>query len=319
MPNQSGSYANPRLDLGEAFAEFDLSQSGFIGLDVLPLAEVPRKDASFSKIDREGMLRRSDVKRAARGVYNRDGYETSDDSYACEEYGQEFPLDDSDRAFYASDFDAEYWASEIAMRRVMQEHEIRVASAIFNTTTWTGAALTTAVGTEWSTSTADAKADILAAKEKVRRQTGMEPNALIISKKVFDNLLKNDDLNEAVKYVQLGTVEAVAAAMAKFFGLETILVGGGVYNGAAEGAAASITDIWDAEYAMVCRLQPAGSSIQNPGLGRTFLWTGDSPNIVTIEEYREEQTRSWVYRARHHVDEKVFDAAYGHLLSNITA
>jgi hypothetical protein len=45
----------------------------------------------------------------------------------------------------------------------------------------------------------------------------------------------------------------------------------------------------------------------------------DRDDGLIVEEYREEQTRSWIYRARHNVDEKVLDASFGHLLSNITA
>ncbi len=43
-------------------------------------------------------------------------------------------------------------------------------------------------------------------------------------------------------------------------------------------------------------------------VGRTCLWTADSPDAVMVEEYFEPQTRSDIYRARHHVDEKLVDA-----------
>jgi len=318
MPTQSGSYATPRLDLGAAFQEFDLTANNFIAALALPQIRVPRKEAKFVKLRREGVLARADLKRAARSAYNRDEYSVEDDSYACEEYGHEQPLDDSERAFYANDFDAEFYASQVAARRLLTDYEVRAATAIFNTSTWTGSSLTTAVGTEWSTASADAKSDILAAKEKVRRLTGVDPDTMIISKVVYNNLLKNDDLNEAVKYIQLGTVSNVAKAMADFFGLRQVLIGAGVYNSAKEGQDATITDIWDDEYAMICKL-PEGDAITAPGIGRTFLWRDDSPNDLNVEEYREEQTRSTIYRVRHTVDEKIIDAAFGHLLSNITA
>ena len=59
---------------------------------------------------------------------------------------------------------------------------------------------------------------------------------------------------------------------------------------------------------------------REPVLGRTFLWTADSPQNLVVEQYREEQTRSEIYRVRHHVDDDAFIfTGAGYLLGNITA
>ena len=73
-------YANPRLDLGEAMREFDVEKAMFIADQVLPVFETPRKEASFSKIKREDILKSEDAKRAPRASYNRIGIGGDDEA-----------------------------------------------------------------------------------------------------------------------------------------------------------------------------------------------------------------------------------------------
>jgi hypothetical protein len=321
MPNVS-TYATPRADLAQAMAEYDFSKKNFIGFQVMPSLLVPLQAATFAKIVREGLLRREDVKRTVRSGYKRSEWEFEDDTYQCYEYGLEQALDDSERARFSRDFDSEFWAAKIAYERVLREHEIRVATAIFNTSTWTGAALTTAASAVWSNVGTDILSDVTAAKEKVRSLTGMMPNTLIVSQKVLGLIRKNTGLINAVSYVQLASERNVLNAIADWLGLEQILVGGGVYNSDPEGDT-SLTgvDIWDDGYAMVCVGARAGDPLQTPCIGRTLCWQADSPETdgLIVEEYREEQIRSWIYRARHNVDEKVMDANYGHLINTVTS
>ena len=74
-----------------------------------------------------------------------------------------------------------------------------------------------------------------------------------------------------------------------------------------------------------------GEDVTEPGIGRTFLWTEDSPENPIVEEYREEKKRSDVFRVRHNVDEAYLEsktdagatksdiaAACMYLFSNIT-
>jgi len=283
---------------------------------------VPKKTAYFPQIMREGFLRRAVVKRIARSGYNRDTFLVEDNSYACEERGLEGPLDDADREFYASDFDAESVTTQTIMRRVLQEYEIDVAAAIFNTTSWTGATLTTAASGYWSTLTTNIISDLSSAKNKVRVLTGLVPNTLVVSKKIYDYMLQNEYVIERIQFSERATEESVGAALSAVIGLPKVLVGKGVYNSAKEGQTASISDIWDDGYAMVCVTADQGSSIATPCVGRTFVWSADAPaeaGGVIVEQYRDETVRSDIFRARMHSDELVFDPSFGHLISGVTA
>lgn len=313
--NYSGSYAAPRLDLGEAFKEYMSFMENWIGMRVLGRFNTPKKKGSFSYQTRESLTMPANVKRAPRSAYNRGETEHGDVSFECEERGHEVPLDDSEREFYASDFDAEVAAMEQAWWRVMYDIETDIKDLVFNTTTFTtGNGLRTDVSTAWSTITSDIIGDVTDGCESVRARTGMKPNALIIGAGVVPFFIKNTAIRDAIKPTQLPSQQAILNALAALFGIDEILVGKEVYNTANEGQAFSGSDIWSNSFASIARVAPANASLQTPCLGRTMLWTADAPDAVMAEEYREEQTRSNIYRARAHCDELIIDSSFAQLL-----
>jgi hypothetical protein len=316
MAIQQATYNKSRLEIGEALKEFLVDRENYyVGSRILPMLAVPKAEANFPKIMREGLLRRADVKRAVGGAYNRDAFDVEDDSYQCFEYGVEIKLDDSEIALYANDFDAEAAKAEVAINKLLNEYEIRVAAAVFNTTTWTGSTLYTDTTVAWTTSTsATPVSDVQDAKEKVRALTGMIPDTVVLNQTAFVGLLKADDIKDRIKYVEVLSQANLANALAGVFGVRQVLVAPAVYNSAGEGPAFSAANVWSSDYAMVCVAAKPGDRLVTPCIGRTFSWSPDAGFPYTMETYREEQTRSEVLRVRHYVDEKIFDASYGHLL-----
>lgn len=320
MPAPTAATTLQRPDLGALAFEFmaDASQRGFIGLDVLPIFEVPRPSMDYPKIPIEAFMKLQKTNRAARGNYNRTDYEFETGTFACEEHGWEELLDDSEAELYRRFFDAEELAVMRAIDIIMRNHERRVATAVFNTGNITN---TAAVGTEWSTvATATPRRDVFAGKNALRLATGVIVDSMAINLTVFNNLLRSAEVIEALKYTnpfEMGSVEQQAAQLGQYFGLE-LHVAGGLYDSAKKGQTFSLAEIWDDEYCLLFA-KSQGLDLRNPQLGRTFLWTGDSPDILTTEEYREEKARSGVYRVRHNVDEAFIFTGAGYLLSNITA
>jgi len=54
--------------------------------------------------------------------------------------------------------------------------------------------------------------------------------------------------------------------------------------------------------------------LQEPAVGRIFLWAEDSPENVVTESYEEDQTRSTIVRVRQNTDENIIDKFFGFLL-----
>ena len=310
----TGSYARPRADLGEAIMEVMLSTTQYIGIKALPLLPTRQATATFSRFTRESILRRRKTQRAPTAGYSRDQIEAEDDTYTCKENGHESLLGDDERAFFASDFDAEKATSENALHVVLREQEIRIQQLLLNTTTFTGASLYTDVSANpWDNPASDAIGHVKAAAEKVRQNCGMKPNAMILGLATLNNLLLNDDIIGRLAGVLVPTAAEITKFLTGIFNVDQIITGDFIYNSASEGKAFVGVDGWGDDYVLLGVVAKT-TNIKEPCLGRTFLWTGDSPQNTVVEEYRVEERRSNVFRVRQNTHEKLFDANFGHLL-----
>jgi len=325
MPSPTGSLATLRPDLA-TFLEFDLEseKAGYVATEVFPVINVASQAGSFGKIPLEQLLQQRVTRRSPGAGYSRGDFTFTSATYATEEHGAEDVIDDREAKMYAEYFDAEQIATMRAFSSVLRNAEGRVADAVFNTTTWTGASLTTAVGTEWSTiATAVPLTNVEAAVQKIYDNSGLWANALVINRKVFRNLRRCAQVVDAIEASGAGSPakasDVTTAMIAAALDLEFVIVAGTSKNSAKEGQTATPVQIWDSEYAMVCKIATSGD-MREPCIGRTFHWAADGSSIGgTVESYRDEQVRGNVVRVRHDVTEVVLYAEAGHLLSNITA
>lgn len=328
MPAPSAALTTLRPDLAGTLLEFDLAndRNGFVGYRVCPIINVAKPSGTFGKIPLEQLLLASTtVERAPGAGYERKKWTFSDVSYACKERGVEEPVDDREAQMYSNYFDAEQISTQRAFDRVLRAAENRIATMIFNASTWTGASLTTAVAKEWDKNhktDADPISDVNAAKQAVWNGTGIWPNAMIISRTVFNNLRALDAITDAIESGGAGFASRMAdvttAQLAAVFDLDYILVAGSAKNTANENQTASLASMWSNEYAMICRIATT-NDMAEPCIARAFHWAedGSSPG-GTVETYRDETIRGNVVRVRHDITEQVIYPECGHLLSNIT-
>lgn len=325
MGRPSSSLATLRPDLAGGFVQFDLeaSRRGFIWQRILPVLEVDLAADTFGKIKLESLLRNVETRRASRSGYQRGEWEFETDSYATIEHGWEEPIDDNEARRYRHYFDFEQIAAARAYDAVLRHAERRVAELLFNTTTYTGATLTTAVDDEWDDLTnADPVADIDAAKEKVWELTGQKANVLVINDKVFRSLRKCENVIDKIHSEGAGSSIAqgnvTAATLATVFDIDYILIGDGPQNTANPGQSRSLSRIWSDDYAWVGKVA-VSNDLQEACIGRTFHWSEDGSQIMgAVETYRDETIRSDIVRVRNQTDEKILYKECGHLLSNIT-
>ena len=323
MASPTSSLATLRPDLA-TFEEFDLAMDrrGFIAQRVAPVIDVASQAGSFGKIPVEQLLQTRTTNRAPGGGYARGNWQFTTATYACEEHGAEEPIDDRETKMYANYFSAEQIATARAYDAVLRNAEIRMAAAIFNATTWTS--FTSAVTDEWDDIAAAVPiTDVDTAVKAVWTQSGMWPNALIITNHVFKNLRRCAQIIDALESGGAGRASWQGAIneaqLASVFDLDYVIVAGSTKNTAKEGQSVTFDKVWDDEYAMVCRVATT-SDPKEPCIARTFHWADDGSQIGgTVESYREESKRSDIVRVRHDVDEIVMYTEMGYLLSNITS
>jgi len=98
---------------------------------------------------------------------------------------------------YRRFFDAETVAAERAMDIILRTQELRIKNMLFNTSNFSAHSVTN----EWDDSTnATPIGDINTGKKTIRNACGLEPNALIIGRSVFENLCLTAQIAGAVKY-----------------------------------------------------------------------------------------------------------------------
>lgn len=324
MPAPSSSLSTLRPDLAASFMQFDLEMDrrGFAASRILPVIEVPKSSGQFGKIPLDQLLQRRTVTRAPGAGYSRGNFTFSPMTFATTEYGAEEPVDDREAALYNNYFDAEQIAALRAYDAVLREQEIRVAALIFNTTTWTGSSLTTAVSTPWSTAaTCTPLDDVEAAVNKVYDNSGIWPNALVINRKKFRQLRNATQVINRIVASGAGSpakpTDVTVEMLAQAFDLPNIIVAGSSKNSATEGQTASPAQIWGSTNAMVCRVAET-NDIKEPCLGRIFHWAEDGSEIGgMVETYREESSRADIVRVRHDVQEQVLYTQMGHLLTSV--
>ena len=316
MPRPTSATTVTRQDLGALALEYMERQEDFIGLQVLPEFGVEKQAANYPVIPVEALLSMPETQRAPRGNYQRGDWEFEQDNFNCVENGWEEPVDDVESELYARFFNAEEVAMMRALGIILRKQEYRIATMLFNTSNFTA----NAVSNEWDdAANATPITDINAARIAIHNACGLNPNVLIVSFSTFLDLGLVKQIVDRVKYVDstIKRGEIPVTALAKVFGVERVVVGKGMYNTAKKGQDASLSAIWDNEYAMLC-CTASGGDIRQPCVGRTFRWTKDSPDNAMVESYREEQSRSTVIRVRQHTDEEIILTASAYLLSNIT-
>lgn len=326
MPSPSSSLATLRPDLAGSLMEFDLAMNreGFIGLQVAPVLNVAKSSGTYGVIPVEQLLQNRDTARAPGSGYSRGKFTFTTASFATNEHGAEEPIDDRQARLYSDYFVAEQIAAMRAYDAVLRNHEKRVASLVFNTSTWTGSSLTTAVGTAWSTiASATPVTDVEAACRKVWDNSGVWPNTLIINRHVFRYLRQCSQVKDLITASGAGfpqrPQDITTAMLSAVFDLPKIIVAGGAKASQNEGQTATFANIWSNGNAMVCYTSDS-PDIQAPTLARTFHWAEDGSQIGgTVESYRDETIRGDVVRVRHDTDERVVYRELGHLLTNIAS
>lgn len=331
MPQPTSDTVVSRPDLGVVVSEYrDTAITGAIAPRVMPFIPIAMQTAEFPVIPKEVMLKIHNTARAMRGRYPSSDWEFEMGRYATKENGWEEKIDDRERKLYATLFDSEVVATRRATKIVDLAQEKRVADKVFNATNFTAHA----VAHEWDDkANATPIDDVKAARLAVRAQCGMMANTLIISYTTFLDIKSCDQVLDKLLYTFPGIeIERMTSQqLATLFDVQQVLVGGAIYDSADKGQDASISDLWDYEYAMltVCSNSP---DVSEPCIGRTFLWTEETPGDgqPVVETYRAEGNRSDIVRVRHDTDERLirsFDnndavksdiaAVVSYLLSNI--
>lgn len=312
-----------RADISGMVMETSGWEAGLIATKVLPVVNVPAKDGQYPKFKLASgnlLKRETALQRAPGSHYARGSLAYEQDTYSTQEYGFELPLDATIKADTSRYFDASVVIANQAKRKPLLEQEIRAAAATFNTTNYGAATNSIVAYTIANIATIDVGLDVDLAKEVLLGLGESDADlSVVMSKAVFNRLRASTKLQNRLRGIGIASdtiLQVDEAAVAEALGVKQVLIGKNYYDTALSGQAFVSGAIWSNTYVWVGRLGNAGGPEQmlNAGAQYTLNWSEYGPPMAVFE-YEEPQTNSVVFRAAHHVTEKVVNANAGTLIA----
>jgi hypothetical protein len=315
----SNSAAVFRGDIAGVLEQAKDWESNLVGTRVMPVLNVPVRAGQYPSFKlKEGQLLKSDVKqRAPYSSFPRGTRAFNYETYTALEYGYEEAVDDTVTADIQRFFDAEVIAAKLARRKLLLAHELRVASTIFNASTFTSTNSGTAY-TNANLATFDVGQDVQEAIDRLLA-TGESQNNLrvVIPYPVWTRIRASTKFQNRLRGIGLSTdtiLNASSEAAAQVFGVQEVLIGRASYDSAPEGAAFSSSNVWANTYIWVGSVTEASAGYFGGGAGFTLNWSEYGP-AVGVFTYRAEDIKSNIVRASHYVAEKVVNTNAGQLIA----
>ena len=315
----SNSAAIFRGDIAGVVEQAKDFEAGLIGSGVMPILDVPVRAGQYpSFVLKEGQLLKSDMKtRSPYSAFARGTRAFVQDTYTALEYGYEEAVDDTVTLDVARFFDAEVIAAKLAKRKLLLAHELRVASKIFDSGTFTA----TNSGTAYTTAnlaTFDAGQDVQEAIDRLLSKGESTSNLkVVIPYPVWTRIRASTKFQNRLRGTGLSTdtiLNASTQAAAEVFGVAEVLIGRASYDTAPEGVAFSAGNVWANTFIWVGSVTQASAGYFGGGAGFTLNWSEYGP-AIGVSTYREEAIKSNIVRASQYTAEKVVNANAGQLIT----
>lgn len=299
----------------------------FIAGQVFPIVPVDKQSDKYIVWEKGFFFRDEVGPRPLGGRPNTAGTGKGEGSYYCEEEGLETSIDDRTRNNADQPLDPDRAAGLLLTTQVMIHNDRIWAENYFQTGIWgtdlEGAAASPGAGEflQWDQSGTEPVEFIDQLRDDVGSATGYDPMTLVLGKDVYRVAKNHPEVKDSIKYTQRGIV--TAEILAELFGVEKVLIPGGVMNRASEGAADDIDYIVSRKDALLVYGADA-PSLEAPSGGYTFAWTGLLPGATNafggvVERGREELAHSDVIQIREASDQAVVASELGVFLKDVVA
>lgn len=318
-----------RSDLAIATAATLVGLAGLAIADIaLPQVGVQTRTGQIWKMDTESLLQLPDTLRARGSGYNRIRTKMTPSTFTCEQNAIEEAVLVEDTAEFGEFFAGEMSASIRCRDIVLRARENRVASALFNETTFPASGTTgLTVGTAWTNAAATPAANVNTVATFIYNKTGITKDQLSLIVP-YESLQLLSFVTDYITKMKLDVSEmgadVSAQQAAKYFGVKEVLVGRMTYNNAKDNQTAVPTAIWNKNYAFLFHRMEAARAIGAGeidagvvGLGCSPRWDRMDSGSYGVYSYGENNTDSGIVRVSQYVDEIICNTECGALIKGI--
>ena len=291
-------------------------QNAFVASKVFPTIPVEKQSDKYFVYTKGDWFRDEAQLRAPATESAGSGYNLTTATYNTQVYAFHKDVDDQVRANADNPLNPDRDATSFITQRMLLRQEIQWASEFFTTSVWATDSTPTNLWNDYTAS--DPIGDVETAKATILTSTGFLPNTMVMGYDVFRQLRNHPDIVDRVKYTSAENV--TEDILARFFGVERILVARAVKNTALEGAATSMSSIVGKNAALYYVAPSAG--ILTPSAGYQFAWRGVSDGMganIGITRFRMPELRADRIEAQMAWDNKVIAADLGYFFSACVA
>ncbi len=306
-----------RIDLMLTNISIQTKNEGYLAETVMPIIPVRLESSKYFVYD----LSRFDAPpalRAERARYGRVEFTMSTDTYSCEEYGLELPIDDRERQNAIEPLNVDVDSTEILTDMVLNDREQRVCNVVLTAANYTHTN-TTDYGSSnplaWlpANASSDPIKDItITGRETIRKLIGRYPNTLYFGAEVFSNLKQHPTIVDRIKYNGSGVVpgKVTLAAMADLFEVDNVYVGLPLRRTSNSNQTDVLADVWG-KNALLAYVNP------RPAIKQISLAYMFQSRPRQVEKYRDDLIKSDIIRCTEVTAEKLVADKCGYLWTNV--
>jgi|TARA_Y100000356_G_scaffold118454_1_gene109445 hypothetical protein len=315
MPQPTSQDVHVDAILTQMSVAFMQDQNAFVASRVFPTISVNKQSDKYFVYSQADFFRDQVLPRADGTESAGTGYSLSTATYSATNYALHKDIGHLTMANADAPLDPMADATRFLSQQMLIKQERDWATNCFTTSVWDTDATPS---TLWSASSSTPIADVETAKNTILSNTGYMANTMVMSYKVFSNLVDNDDITDRIKYTSSDSV--TADLLARLFGLDRVLIMMSTFNSADEGATASYSQIGDRD-ALVCYVAP-NAGLMMPSAGYNMVWSGAGGGLGTntaISQFELPERRATRVEIESAWDYKVVSSALGYFLSNCVA
>lgn len=264
----------PLTDISIAYLQ---GQERFVAADVFPVIPVQKQSDRYFVYNKGDLMRDEAMPRAPGTESAGMNYDIDNTpTYSCTKYALHKDVDDDTVANADAPLRPMQDAAEILTDKLLMKRDSVFVSNYFVTgvwdTDWDGVASGPGANQflQFDATGANPIETIDAAKEAVEGLTGYEPNVIVMGKAVYNTVKNNSNIIDRIKYTQRGLI--TPDLLASLFGVQKLVIPGGVSNTAAKGATDVIARLFGKHVLLAYR--PERPAIMKPSAGYCFSWAG---------------------------------------------
>lgn len=311
QPSASDVHINtPLTNISVAYIQ---DQNNYIAEKVFPRVPVQKQSDLFWIFNKNDFMRDEAKLRAGGTESAGGGFSLTTGSYAAQVRAFHKDIDDQTRANADSLLALDTVATQWVTQKLLLSTERLWFNSFFTTGIW-GTDITPT--NLWSSTLGTPREDIDVGKGVIASTTGITPNTLVVTDKVFYALRSNAEIRDQFKYTSADSIDEVM--MARFFGIDRLLRSRAVVATNAEGGTDNTNYITGSNSALLC-YSAAGPSLMQPTAGYTFVWTGFTGSVqgARMKRFRMEPIESDRIEGEYAVAQKVVAPSLGYFLNGV--